>query len=119
VVERIRMPECYQSAQIYVQPSRFEGMSNAILEAMASGLPIIATDVDGNPDLVNEGENGLLVPTDDPPRLAAAMQQLLTDPELREKMGRASRRIIEESFTFEQLFNNYEKQYRKINLNQI
>ncbi len=80
-----------QAADLFVLPSLEEGMSIALLEAMACGLPIVATRVAGSTELVADGENGLLVDPRDAEGLARAVGRLLADPELRGRMGRASR----------------------------
>lgn len=74
-------------ADIFVFPSHAEGMPMAVLEAMAAGLPIVATTVGGIPELVTEGETGLLVPPRDPARLADALGRMAGDPRLRSDMG--------------------------------
>lgn len=86
------VPAELRAAQFGVHPSRTEGLSNAILEQMAAGLPVIASDVGGNPVLVEDGVNGLLVPVGDPIALAAAITTLATDPARRARMGEESRR---------------------------
>src|SRR6185295_16651040 len=83
---------------VFVLPTLTEGTPNVIIEAMAHAKPIIATDVGGIPDLVTE-EIGILVPPDDIPALAAAMNRLASDPELRRRMGVAARRKYEQLFT--------------------
>lgn len=113
-VQHRLMPDYYRNAAVYVQPSRFEGMSNSVLEAMASGLPIVATDIAGNQDLVRHGDNGYLVPVEDPRRLAEALQELLLNPGLRKEMGLKSRNIAESSFAFEKLFESYAGKYEEI-----
>lgn len=75
---------------VFVNASRFEGSSNAIIEAMAAGLPIVATSVGGTPELVVHGETGLLVPPERPPELAAALRALIADPALRARLGEAA-----------------------------
>jgi glycosyltransferase involved in cell wall biosynthesis len=110
---RDKMLDSYQNAQIYVQPSRFEGMSNAMLEALASGLPIIATDIDGSNDLVQSGVNGLLIPVEDINALSSALIQLIKDADLRKDMGEASRKMAQR-FSFQSLFLDFEKQYRTL-----
>ena len=80
-------------AQMAIHPSHTEGMSNAILEQMAAGLPIIAARVGGNSLLVKDAANGFLVPPDNPMELASAIRRLALDPGLRERMGRESRRM--------------------------
>ncbi len=84
-----KMPEFYRSADLFVLPSRCEGMSNALLEAMACGLPVIATPTGGTPELVQD--NGVVVPHEDTDRLAAAMLTLLEDEGRRRAAGRVSR----------------------------
>jgi glycosyltransferase involved in cell wall biosynthesis len=86
-------------ADIFVLPSRSEGFSNAIVEAMAAGLPVIATDVGGNREAVQDGVSGFLVPSEDPAALSLAIQQLLSDPGRAKSMGAAGRDIAESRFT--------------------
>lgn len=86
-------------AQVFVLPSRFEGMPNALLEAMAAGLPCVATRVSGSEDLIVDGESGLLVPPEDPAALAEALLTLMTNPERARKLGRAARERIENHFS--------------------
>ncbi len=91
---------------VFVLPSRTEGISNTILEAMASGLPVIATAVGGNPELVVD-ETGLLVPPVDPPRLADAMARYVADPGLIGRHGAAGRTRVEEQFSLQAMVENY------------
>jgi glycosyltransferase involved in cell wall biosynthesis len=81
----------YQNASVFVFPSRHEGMPNAVLEAMASGLPVIATRIAGNDELVLDGETGRLVPPEDPEALRQSLKEMLGDEALRARMGRAAR----------------------------
>ncbi len=85
------MAPLYQSADLFIMPSRFEGMSNAVLEAMACGVPVIATDVTGNRDLIANGETGLLVPYGDAAALSAAAAAVLGDPALAARLGENAR----------------------------
>jgi len=77
------------SADIFVLPSRWEGLSRALMEAMAAGVPVIATHVDGIKDLITDGVNGLLVPSEDSERLENSILQLLDDPEMMKRIGSA------------------------------
>ena len=92
---REAMPGIYQQADIFVLPSIIEGMSNAILEAMATGLPTVATAIPGSEDLVQPGKTGFLVPPAKPEALAQALQTLLEQPALRQTMGQNARREAE------------------------
>src|SRR6185436_2068004 len=92
------VPSVLVRADIYVQPSFQEGLPNSVLEAMAMGLPIVATRISGNEDVVVHEENGLLVPAGDAEALAAALRRLMNDPLLAARMGRRSRQMVEERF---------------------
>ncbi len=87
-----------QQMDLYVQPSVVAGMPNSVLEAMAAGLPVVATAVGGIPEVVVEGETGLLVPPRDSAALANAMLKLLVDGGLAEAFGRAGRARVEAHF---------------------
>ena len=76
-------------------PSRFEGMPNALLEAMAAGLAVVVTDASPGPlEVVKDGVNGLVVPSEDPKALAKAMERLATDPVLRAQLGSNARETL-------------------------
>ena len=92
------MPALYHDADIFCLPSWFEAMPLSILEAMAAGLPVVATNVGDIPRLVEDGVTGLLVPPNDPAALAQALRELAVDPERRRQMGKAGRRRVEERF---------------------
>ncbi len=87
------------NADIFVLPSRSEGFSNAIVEAMAASLPVVATNVGGNAEAVQDGVSGFVVPSEDPPALAAAILRLLSDSPLAQAMGLAGRNLAKEKFT--------------------
>jgi teichuronic acid biosynthesis glycosyltransferase TuaC len=87
-----------QAADAYVQPSRLEGLSNATMEAMAVGLPVVTTDAGGQRELVRDGANGWLVPTSDPNALYRAMSEVARRPEEASVRGAAARRTIVTSF---------------------
>jgi len=88
------VPNCLRQADVFVLPSLQEGLPLSLLEAMASGLPVVATAVGGIPDVVKDGENGLLVPPADPQRLSGALVRLLADSDLRGRMAAAVRRDV-------------------------
>jgi glycosyltransferase involved in cell wall biosynthesis len=82
-----------RASDIFILPSRYEAMSLALLEAMAAGCPCVVTDVGENAAVIETGVNGLVVPVEDAKRLAAALEQLLTNALLRQKMGQAARQV--------------------------
>lgn len=86
------LPHVLSALDLFVLPSRNEGMGRVLVQAMAMGTPIVATRVGGIPEVLGEGETGLLVAPDDPIELAAAIERLLTDRELAGKIGEAGRR---------------------------
>lgn len=97
--ERTDVPRLLALADIFALPSVSEGMPIAIMEAMALGLPVVATAVDGTPELVVEGETGCLVPARDPAALASTIGRLIGDEAGRRRMGEAGRARIEACFT--------------------
>jgi sugar transferase (PEP-CTERM/EpsH1 system associated) len=99
---------------IFVLPSRAEGISNTILEAMASALPVVATRVGGNSELIAEGETGTLVPAADPVALADAIEVYLIDSALRQRRGRAGRERVEQGFSIDEMVNKYVQVYDRI-----
>jgi glycosyltransferase involved in cell wall biosynthesis len=108
------MASQYRRGHIAVLPSRWEGMPNALLEAMSCGLACIATRVSGSEDLLCEGVYGLLVEPEDIGGLASAMLRLLREPELARYYGQAARQHIEQYYAFKHIMHKYIKLYRQI-----
>ena len=106
--------ELMRAFDVFVLPSRAEGISNTVLEAMATGLPVIATRVGGNPELVEEGITGTLVPPRDPQALAAALARYAGDPVLRAEQGRAARERAELRFSIAHMVRRYESLYGRM-----
>jgi glycosyltransferase involved in cell wall biosynthesis len=104
----------YRAADVYVHPARGETFGLAILEAMACGIPVIASDVGGIPELVEDGCTGILVPTDDPTALAEAIAGLIEDSETRRRMAGASTTRATERFTLELQVDRYLALYREL-----
>jgi glycosyltransferase involved in cell wall biosynthesis len=94
-----QMPAALAALDIFCQPSLREGLPNAVLEAMAAGLPVVATAVDGVPEVVLEGETGYLVPPGDVPALRTRLDQLLSRSDLRHQFGRRARLLVEDQFS--------------------
>jgi glycosyltransferase involved in cell wall biosynthesis len=92
------VPAVHARGCIYAQPSFQEGMPNSVLEAMASGLPVVATQISGNVDLVFDDDNGLLVPSGDAPAMGRALVALLKDPERARRMGLRSRERVTQRY---------------------
>jgi glycosyltransferase involved in cell wall biosynthesis len=93
------IPAALELADVNVLPSRFgEGLPLALLEAMAAGTPVVASDTEGNREAVRHGRNGLLVPAEDSQALASALASLLENPDLRKKMGAEGRKDVREKY---------------------
>ena len=108
------MRQHLSAADIFVLPSRSEGFSNAIIEAMAASLPVVATNVGGNSEAVKDGFTGFLVPPDDPAALAAAISRLLSDQSQAKAMGAAGKAIVAENFTTEVMMTRIASAYEKL-----
>ena len=111
---RADVPDLLAAADLFVLPSRMEGLPLAVLEAMSHGLPIVTTRIGGNPEVVTDGEHGLLVPIEDPGALADALVKLAGDPEQRRALGEAGRRRVESEFSFTEMTRKYEAIYRRL-----
>ncbi|MBI3506457.1 MAG: glycosyltransferase [Proteobacteria bacterium] len=115
--ERADVRPLLVAADLYVSASHEEGFSNSVLEAMAAGLPVIATRVGGTPDAVQDGETGLLVPARDAGAMGDAILRLAADGGLRARMGMAGRARVEAEFAIGRCVDSYDAVYRGITLN--
>ncbi|NVJ28694.1 MULTISPECIES: spore coat polysaccharide biosynthesis glycosyltransferase ExoK [Myxococcus] len=104
----------YARATLGVLCSSAEGMSNAVMEGMAAGLPMVVTRVGGNTDLVRDGERGLVVPSERPAQLAQAINQLLSSPEKARRMGRAARDFVARELSLERLIRLHDALYQRV-----
>lgn len=107
------MPEFYASLDLLVSSSRQEGLPIALLEGMASGLPVVATQVGAVPEIIVNEENGLLVAPDQPESLAAAMLRAIDDPLLRERLGEAGQQRVQRDFSAARMASDYLRFYEQ------
>jgi len=104
-VKKEQLVKLYQNASIFVLPSYHEGLPGVLLEAMSCGLPIVATNVRGNRDLITNGKNGIIVPPCNPKKLSEAISTLLDDKNLGESYGLHARKTIEQKYTWNKVSN--------------
>jgi glycosyltransferase involved in cell wall biosynthesis len=110
---RSDIPDLLNLFDLYVCSSLSEGLSLSIMEALAAGKPVVATNVGGNPELIIQRENGLLVPPKDPEALADNIIALLRDKVLRDSMSRNGRKLVESKYSLEKMVESYQDLYRK------
>lgn len=112
---RSDIPELMSAADAYLMSSSWEGMPLVLLEAASCRLPVVATDVGGNSEVVVEGKTGFLVPPKDPEKLAGAMIRLMSLSETdRQEMGRAGREYVEEHYSLDRITDRWEELYYKL-----
>lgn len=112
--DRDDVPELLSALDVFVLPSLAEGISNTILEAMASGLPVLATASGGNVELVEEGFNGSLFPVGDYRALGVLILQQLSDPDQSKALGKNAQRRVSDSFTWEKTVEAYLSVYDRL-----
>src|ERR671930_18536 len=108
------VPAVLARATIGVLCSSAEGLSNAVIEGMAAGLPMVVTRVGGNPELIADGERGYVVPPYAPTALADAIRRVLADPMRARQMGISARQFVERELTLQQLCDRHDALYRSI-----
>jgi len=109
-VSHEELPELYRNSDLFILPSLWEGMSNTLLEALSSGLPVIVTDTGGTAELVSD--NGIVIPKQDSNAISGAILKLISDSQLRVQMGRKSREIAC-SYSWENVARQYLNIYKK------
>jgi glycosyltransferase involved in cell wall biosynthesis len=108
------IPQLMRGFDVFVLPSLAEGISNTILEAMASGLPVVATNVGGNPELVAQNKTGMLVPSANVQALAMTLERYVHDPGFAARHGRAGRARVAHEFSMESMVRGYEAVYDEL-----
>jgi glycosyltransferase involved in cell wall biosynthesis len=108
------IPDCLGMMDIYVQPSRFEGIPNSVLEAMASGLPVVATNVGGVHEIVEDGKTGFLVDLDNEAGLIRAIEFLIRHADRRRQMGADGKKRAMSRFSISKMVSDYENLYERL-----
>ena len=109
-----RVAEMLNAMDVYVLPSISEGISNSLLEAMATGLPVVATATGGNPEVVVDGDSGLLFAVGDSGELAEKLLGLRATKDLRVRLGERALRRIKENFSIDSMVRNYAEMYERL-----
>ena len=109
-----RIPELLNAMDVYLLPSLSEGISNSLLEAMSCGLPVIATEAGGNPEVVVEGKSGLLFPPGDTAKLAEQLLMLEGSPEMRAQLAKQSVSRVRQEFSIDSMGRNYARLYESL-----
>ena len=112
--ERRDVPELMTAMDVFVLPSKSEGLPNTVLEAMCAGLPVVGSNVGGIPGVVDDGRSGFMFTSGDGRDLALKLEQLITNPILRRDMGACGRRIVETRFSLARMVEGYEKMYAEL-----
>lgn len=108
------VPELMAVMDLFVFPSHFEGFPNAVMEAMAAGLPIVATPVDGNVELITDDQTGRFVPVGDVHAIARVVIDMLDDPETADSLGEAARARVFECYSVDAMVSSFDALYRQI-----
>lgn len=108
------IPAILTGCDLFVHPSRREGLGLSIVEAMAARLPVVATSVGGIPEVVTHGKTGMLVPPENPAALADAISHMIQHPDERRRMGRNGREFVEENFDINKIARQLEEIYEEL-----
>ena len=111
---RLDVPQLLAECAVSVLPSLSEGLSNTLLESMAAGVPVVATNVGGNPEVVQEGRTGFLVAAQNPEALADRICRVLEDRAMAARFGEAGRRRVAEQFSMERMLRDTERLYQDL-----
>lgn len=114
--QRDDVSDLLDAMDVFVFPSHYEGLPGALIEAMAAGLPIVCTPVDGNAELIQGGESGIYVSPESPTELESAICNLLEDSTERERLAANARKRVEQNFSISAMVNEFESLYQKITI---
>ncbi|MFK7964997.1 MAG: glycosyltransferase [Burkholderiaceae bacterium] len=109
--DRSDIPQMLQQMDVFCLPSKAEGLSNSVLEAMATGLPIVATDVGGNSEQIDDGVSGLITPSEDANAMANAFEQVFDSTSMGERLGQAARKKAVSCFSLQSMVAEYQQLY--------
>ena len=113
-ISKENLVQVYQNAAVQVVPSHYEGLPTVLLEGMSCGIPVVATAVGGSSEVISQGVNGFLVPPKSPVKLANAVSKLLDDAPLRDRVGHAARKTIEEHYTWDKVADKIVECYESV-----
>ena len=108
------VPDLLSASDFFLLPSLTEGLPLSVLEAMSHGLPVVATNVGGIPELIQEDVHGLLVPPKNQSSLANAIERIITNPILRQEMGRQGASRVQKEFSFNSMMEKYSEKYEQL-----
>lgn len=109
-----QLPAYLAIADVFIRPSRSEGLGISFLEAMAAGVPVIGTPVGGIPDFLKDGETGLLCQSNDPTSLARAIDRLFGDERLRTSIVERARALMEKDYRWKSIAQNYDRIFQEL-----
>jgi len=111
---RSDIPALLSLADIFVLPSLTEGLPISMLEAMSAGLPVVVTRVGGISEVIEDGKNGVIVPPSDADALGSAVLRLLSNSEIREKLGASARALVEKEYNLDTMGKKYNDLFHKL-----
>jgi glycosyltransferase involved in cell wall biosynthesis len=108
------IPDLMRTFDIFLLPSLWEGFGIVLIEAMAAGKPVVATNTSSIPEIVEDGRSGILVPPENAEAISDALKKIISEPELRTKFGKEGQKIVCEKFTTDRMINDYEKIFQSL-----
>ena len=109
-----KLPLYLKASDIFIRPSRSEGLGNSFIEAMSAGVPVIATPVGGIPDFLTDGETGLFCDPENPADIAEKIKLILDDDNLRKNIVKKARELVEEKYDWNKIVEDYRRLYETV-----